>query len=407
MMVGERLVSVLGLLLILGLSWLLSRDRFNLKMRPILGGLGLQLLLALFVLRTSVGQQLFAGIGSLFSQLLDCVQEGSSFVFGEAYTEHFFAFKVLPTIIFFSALTSVLYYCRVLQPIVWACGWVMQRTLGVSGPESLATAANIFVGHTEAPLVVRPYLSKLTPSELMAVSVGGFATVSGGILAAYVEMGIDAGHLVCASVISAPAALAVAKILQPETQKVNQESELISWKPTEGNVIEAAAKGASDGVKLALNVGGMLIAFIGLIALVNLFLGMLGTQLGVSDLSLEMLLGYAFCPIAWLMGIPFADCFVAGELLGLKMVTNELIAYERLADYLDPEKRVELQNRTTLILTYALCGFANFGAIAIQIAGIGGLAPERRSDIARIGFRAMLGGTLACLMTGCVAGLVA
>jgi len=406
-MVGERLVSVLGLLLILGLSWLLSRDRFNLKMRPILGGLGLQLLLALFVLRTSVGQQLFAGIGSLFSQLLDCVQEGSSFVFGEAYTEHFFAFKVLPTIIFFSALTSVLYYCRVLQPIVWACGWVMQRTLGVSGPESLATAANIFVGHTEAPLVVRPYLSKLTPSELMAVSVGGFATVSGGILAAYVEMGIDAGHLVCASVISAPAALAVAKILQPETQKVNQESELISWKPTEGNVIEAAAKGASDGVKLALNVGGMLIAFIGLIALVNLFLGMLGTQLGVSDLSLEMLLGYAFCPIAWLMGIPFADCFVAGELLGLKMVTNELIAYERLADYLDPEKRVELQNRTTLILTYALCGFANFGAIAIQIAGIGGLAPERRSDIARIGFRAMLGGTLACLMTGCVAGLVA
>ena len=406
-MVGERLVSVLGLLLILGLSWLLSRDRFNLKMRPILGGLGLQLLLALFVLRTSVGQQLFAGIGSLFSQLLDCVQEGSSFVFGEAYTEHFFAFKVLPTIIFFSALTSVLYYCRVLQPIVWACGWVMQRTLGVSGPESLATAANIFVGHTEAPLVVRPYLSKLTPSELMAVSVGGFATVSGGILAAYVEMGIDAGHLVCASVISAPAALAVAKILQPETQKVNQESELISWKPTEGNVIEAAAKGASDGVKLALNVGGMLIAFIGLIALVNLFLGMLGTQLGVSDLSLEMLLGYAFCPIAWLMGIPFADCFVAGELLGLKMVTNELIAYERLADYLDPEKRVELQNRTTLILTYALCGFANFGAIAIQIAGIGGLAPERRSHIARIGFRAMLGGTLACLMTGCVAGLVA
>ena len=406
-MVGERLVSVLGLLLILGLCWLLSRDRFNLKLRPILGGLGLQLLLALFVLRTSVGQQLFAGIGSLFSQLLDCVQEGSSFVFGEAYTEHFFAFKVLPTIIFFSALTSVLYYCRVLQPIVWACGWVMQRTLGVSGPESLATAANIFVGHTEAPLVVRPYLSKLTPSELMAVSVGGFATVSGGILAAYVEMGIDAGHLVCASVISAPAALAVAKILQPETQKVNQESELISWKPTEGNVIEAAAKGASDGVKLALNVGGMLIAFIGLIALVNLFLGMLGTQLGVSDLSLEMLLGYAFCPIAWLMGIPFADCFVAGELLGLKMVTNELIAYERLATYLSLEQGVELQERTTLILTYALCGFANFGAIAIQIAGIGGLAPERRSDIARIGFRAMLGGTLACLMTGCVAGLVA
>lgn len=406
-MLGERLVSLLGLAVILGLSWLLSRDRFNLKMRPILGGLALQLGLALFVLRTSVGQQLFAGIGSIFSQLLDCVQEGSSFVFGEAYTEHFFAFKVLPTIIFFSALTSVLYYCRVLQPIVWACGWVMQRTLGVSGPESLATAANIFVGHTEAPLVVRPYLSKLTPSELMAVSVGGFATVSGGILAAYVEMGIDAGHLVCASVISAPAALAVAKILQPETQKVNQESELISWTPTEGNVIEAAAKGASDGVKLALNVGGMLIAFIGLIALVNLLLGTLGTQVGLSDLSLEMLLGYAFCPMAWLMGIPLADCLVAGELLGLKMVTNELIAYERLATYLSTDQGVELQARTTLILTYALCGFANFGAIAIQIAGIGGLAPERRSDIARIGFRAMLGGTLACLMTGCIAGLVA
>jgi CNT family concentrative nucleoside transporter len=406
-MVGERLVSLLGLVVILGLSWLMSRDRFNLKMRPILGGLTLQFLLALFVLRTSVGQQLFAGIGNIFSQLLDCVQEGSSFVFGESYTDHFFAFKVLSTIIFFSALTSVLYYCRVLQPIVWACGWVMQRTLGVSGPESLATAANIFVGHTEAPLVVRPYLSKLTPSELMAVSVGGFATVSGGILAAYVEMGIDAGHLVCASVISAPAALAVAKILQPETQKGNQESELMSWTPTEGNVIEAAAKGASDGVKLALNVGGMLIAFIGLIALVNLLLGMLGTRVGISDLSLEMLLGYAFCPMAWLMGIPLADCFVAGELLGLKMVTNELIAYERLATYLSTDPSVELQARTTLILTYALCGFANFGAIAIQIAGIGGLAPERRSDIARIGFRAMLGGTLACLMTGCIAGLVA
>lgn len=407
MMVAERLVSLLGLAVIIGLSWLLSRDRFSLKLRPIVGGMTLQLLLALFVLRTSVGQQLFAGIGSVFSQLLDCVQEGSSFVFGEAYPEHFFAFKVLPTIIFFSALTSVLYYCRVLQPIVWGCGWVMQRTLGVSGPESLATAANIFVGHTEAPLVVRPYLSKLTASELMAVSVGGFATVSGGILAAYVEIGIDAGHLVCASVISAPAALAVAKILQPETQKVNRDSELISWKPTEGNVIEAAAKGASDGVKLALNVGGMLIAFIGLIALVNLLLGALGTQVGISDLSLEMLLGYAFCPLAWLMGIPLGDCFVAGELLGLKMVTNELIAYERLAAYLSPDQGVELQGRTTLILTYALCGFANFGAIAIQIAGIGGLAPERRSDIARIGFRAMLGGTLACLMTGCIAGLVA
>ena len=406
-MVAERLVSLLGLIVILGLSWLLSRDRFNLRMRPILGGLGLQLMLALFVLRTSVGQQLFAGIGSIFSQLLDCVQEGASFVFGEGYTEHFFAFKVLPTIIFFSALTSVLYYCRVLQPIVWICGWVMQRTLGVSGPESLATAANIFVGHTEAPLVVRPYLPKLTPSELMAVSVGGFATVSGGILAAYVEMGIDAGNLVCASVISAPAALAVAKILQPETETVNRGSELIAWKPKEGNLIEAAAKGASDGVKLALNVGGMLIAFIGLIALANLILTGVGTRFGISDLSLELVLGYLFSPMAWLMGIPMADCLVAGELLGLKMVTNEVIAYERMVAYMSAGSEVELQARTTMILTYALCGFANFGAIAIQIAGIGGLAPERRSDIARIGFRAMLGGTLACLMTGCVAGLIA
>jgi CNT family concentrative nucleoside transporter len=270
----------------------------------------------------------------------------------------------------------------------------------------LAATANVFVGHTEAPLVVRPYLARMTTSELNAMMVGGFSTISGGLLAAYVEMGINAGHLVTASVISAPAGLLIAKILQPEVdtpETLGSVKVAVERKGT--NIIEAAALGASEGLKLALNVGAMLLAFLALIAMADALLGWVGAWFGM-NWSLALALGYAFAPIAWVMGIPTEDCLHAGELLGLKMVANEFIAYERLGTWLEADSEVQISERTQYILTYALSGFSNFGAIGIQIAGIGGLAPERSSDLARLGLRAMLGGALACCMTACVAGVL-
>ena len=289
----------------------------------------------------------------------------------------------------------------------------MQQTVGVSGAESLSAAANVFVGHTEAPLVIRPYIEKMTASELHAVMVGGFATISGGLLAAYAGMGISAGHLVTASVISAPAALLISKILQPETETPQTMGSVEIQVPRKGvNVIEAAAIGATDGMKLALNVAAMLLAFLALIAMMDGAVGGLGWLLGFRDASgattwsLATGLGYAFAPLAWLMGIESSDCLRAGELLGLKTVANEFIAYEQLGRWLHPDSEVQLSERSVRILTYALSGFANFGAIGIQIGGIGGIAPNRRADLARFGLRAMVGGALACCMTACIAGVL-
>jgi CNT family concentrative nucleoside transporter len=406
----ERLVSLLGLLVMIGLAWLMSSHKRRMPMRVVLGGLGLQFAFAVLILKTEPGQRVFAAIGDFFRRLLDFVDAGSSFVFGPEFQNFYFAFKVLPTIIFFSSLMSVFYYLGVMQRVVLAAAWLMQRTLRTSGAESLSAAANIFVGQTEAPLVIRPYVGSMTVSELNAVMVGGFSTVAGGVLAAYVGMGIDAGHLLTASVISAPAGLLIAKVLQPETEHPKTMGTVeIAPQKHGANLIEAAAVGATEGLRLALNVAAMLIAFLALIAVVDALLGWVGTWFGFVGpraWSLSAGLSYAFAPLAWLLGIEPRDCLAVGELLGLKMVANEFVAYERFSQWLPDDSPVQLSQRSKAIVIYALCGFSNFGSIGIQIGGIGALAPERQPDLARLGLRAMLGGTLACLMTACVAGVL-
>jgi CNT family concentrative nucleoside transporter len=401
-----RSVSLFGYLVILVLAWLLSSHKSRIPWRIVLLGTVLQFVLAVVVLKTPPGAAVFRGIGDLFTALLDFVDAGSSFVFGRNFKDFYFAFKVLPTIIFFSAVTSMLYYLGVMQVVVQGMSRVMQWTLGTSAAETLSASANIFVGQTEAPLLVRPYIASMTLSELNAVMVGGFATIAGGVLAAFVGMGIDAGHLVTASVISAPAALMVAKLMLPETEQPATLGTAEVEVPRPGaNLIEAAAIGATDGMKLALNVAAMLLVFLALIAMCDKGASLLG-ELFSMKWSLRAGLGYAFAPLAWLMGIEWKDCLHAGQLLGLKMATTEFVAYEELSRWLKPDSTVHLQPRTVAIMTYALCGFSNFASIGIQIGGLGGMAPNRQGDLARLGFRAMLGGTLACSLTACVAGAI-
>ncbi len=408
----ERVISLLGLVVMIGLAWAMSEHKKQVNLRVVWGGLLLQLVLAVFILKTSIGAAIFQSIGDFFTATLGFVDSGTSLVFGEEYVHHFFAFKVLPTIIFFSSLMSILYYLGIIQKVVEAFAYVMQRTLGTSGSETLAAAANIFVGQTEAPLMVRPYISSMTKSELMALMVGGFATIAGGVLVAYAGMGIDAGHLVAASVISAPAALLISKLMIPETeQSVTRGHVELTVEEKHANIVDAATKGALDGMKLTLNVVAMLIAFLGLVALFDATLGLIGEWIGVLfgynwHWSLAAVFGYVFAPFAYLLGIPWADCFYAGELLGKKMVLNEFIAYAQMMEWSQPDSGVVLSERSTLILTYALCGFANFGSVGIQIGGIGGIAPERRAELALLGIRAMIGGTLAMMMTACIAGVL-
>ena len=418
----ERVVSCIGLVAMIGIAWLFSTHKSRMPWRIIFGGLFLQFILAIVVFYTPPGRQAFQLAGEFFTQLLGYVDEGTGLMFGIHPREkdpalppqitllRTFAFGVLPTIVFFSSLMSILYHLGVMQRIVECFAWIMQRTLNTSGAESLSAAANIFVGQTEAPLVIRPYVKTMTDSELMAVMVGGFATIAGGVLALYVGFGVDAVHLMNASVISAPAALLIAKVMIPETQRPKTLGTIqLTVKRTTVNVIEAAANGALDGMKLSINVAAMLIAFLALLAMLDAGVGWLGGMFGYTgdaSWTLAMLLGYLFFPLAWLMGIENGDCLRAGELLGLKIAANELVAYARLSDWMKPESDIQLSKRTILILTYALCGFANFGSVGIQIGGIGGIAPERRSDLARLGLRAMIGGTLAAFMTACVAGIL-
>ena len=402
----ERFVSFVGLFAMVALAWLISEKRQRVSLRVVAGGLLLQFVFAILVLKTEPGRQTFMYIGHLFTALLSYVDAGSEFVFGERFREFYFAFKVLPAIIFFSSLMAVLYYLRVMQLVVVAFGRVMQKTLGTTGPESLAAAANIFLGQTEAPLVVRPYVPTMTRSELMATMVPGFATTAGGVLAAYVSMGIDAGHLVAASVMSAPAGLLIAKVMVPETEEsLAPESVVVEVSDIGENLIEAAAIGAAQGMKLAINVAAMLIAFLALIAMCDGILGWAGNLLGW-QWSLSAALSYLFAPLALLMGVEPADSFKVGELLGLRMVTNEMISYDIMAGWLREGSQAQISERSEVILTYALCGFANFGSIGIQLGGIGGMAPNRRTDLAQLGLRAMLGGTLACFMTACIAGVL-
>lgn len=430
----ERLMSFVGILALLGIAWLMSNERRKVKVKPIVAGMVLQLVLGALLLAWAPGRAAFQSFSDGVASFLALSDKGAEFLFGNLTRgEHFFpqggtwpgfgfqfAFKVLPTIIFFSAVMSIAYYLGIMQVIIKGMARAMQRVMGTSGSETVSCTANIFVGQTEAPLLIKPFLSGMTNSELLTVMVGGFATIAGGVLAGFVAMGVSAGHLIVASVLSCPAALVVGKIIQPETG-VSQTAGRTELPHIDvgDNVVDAAARGTTDGLKLAANVAAMLIAFISLIALVDWILGGLdhlidGRLLGGVAMasgefagwfpgSLRTFFGTLLSPLAFLMGVPWQDAGAVGNLLGIKLSINEFVGYSTLAEAISNHTMGE---RAQVIATYALCGFANFSSIGIQIGGIGALAPERRGDLARLGLKAMFGGAIASWITACVAGLM-
>ncbi|HEX6040302.1 MAG TPA: nucleoside transporter C-terminal domain-containing protein [Longimicrobium sp.] len=431
----QKAISFLGLLVFTGIAYLLSVHKKAVDWKLVAWGLILQFVFALLILKTPWGAGFFDKANTAFNALIGYTVEGARFLFGNLTASNipvgpggalpavdpvgpttawasagaFFAFNVLPTIIFFSSLMTLLYHLGVMQAIVKAFAWVMMRTMKISGAESLSTAGNIFLGQTEAPLLVKPFIGTMTKSEMHCIMVGGFGTVAGGVLAAYVGFLVTyfpdiAGHLISASVMAAPACLAISKIMYPETEEpVTAGSIKIKLEKVDANVIDAAARGASEGLSLALNVGAMLIAFIALVALLNGLLGWGAGFLGL-DLTIQKILGWLCAPFAWLMGVPSQDALAVGTLLGEKTALNEFVAYAHLGTML--QEGAGLDPRSVVLATYALCGFANFSSIAIQIGGIGGMAPERRADLSRLGLRAMIAGTLANFMTACVVGIL-
>jgi len=411
-----RFTGVLGLLTMLGLAYVFSTNRRAIRLKTVAWGLGLQIAFAIFVLKAEIGRRIFQAAGNAVNRLLSYSFEGSKFVFGELGRQgsslgFFFAFQVLPTIIFIAAFFAVLYHFGVMQFIIKQVAKVMTRVMGASGAESLNVAASIFMGQTEAPLTIRPFLPDLTNSELMTVMTSGMAHVSGGIMAAYIAFGIDPKHLLSAVIMTAPGTLLMAKMLVPETEQpktagrvVMSEDEVAAEKSE--NLLGAIARGTTDGLHLSLNIAAMLISFLALIALANGLLGGIHDGLahfgiGWFPSSMERIFGTLFAPIAWLIGIPWHDCPIIGNLLGTRMVLNELVAFSMLGPL-----RGSLDPRSFTIATFALCGFANLSSIGIQIGGIGALAPNRRSDLARLGLRAMLAGTMANLMSASIAGML-
>ena len=397
-----RLVSLLGLVTMMLLAWLMSDNRRRMNFRLIASGVGLQLLLGGLLLGIKpLREMFFAFSETLFKGLMQCSDAGARFVFGDAFREHYFAFGVMPMVIFFSSLTAVLFYLGVLQWLVRLMAKVMVWVMNTSGSESLCTASNVLLGMTTAPLTVRPYLRTMTRSEIMAMMTGGMATAAGSTLPAYVAYGADPGHLMVASLMSAPAALVVAKIMVPETEDSPTKGTVKVEVPrTDANVLDAACRGAAEGLKLVLNIVAMLIAFIALVHLMNWMLSPL-PPVGGAPLTLERMLGWGCAPLAWLMGVCPEDAQSVGRLIGEKTVFNEMIAFKNLEGLKDV-----LQPRSFTIATYALCGFANFGSIAVMIGGISGLAPDRRKDFAKYGFRSMIGGALAAFMTASIAGML-
>jgi CNT family concentrative nucleoside transporter len=409
-----QLQPLVGLIVILALAFAISTNRRAIDRRTVAWGLALQILFALLVLKTTGGQRLFQALGAAINRLLDFSFVGSDMVFGPLGNKEVwprimkqvlgeegarysvvFAFQVLPTIIFIAALFAVLYYFGIMQIVVRLFAVVMRRVMRASGAESLNVAASIFMGQTEAPLTIRPYLPRMTESELMTVMTSGMAHISGGIMAAYILFGIEAQHLLTAVIMTAPGTLMMAKIFVPETEVPETLGSVrLEIERTDVNVIDAAGRGTSEGLALALNVAAMLISFLALVALVNALLGLVG-------LSLQQIFGWAFAPIAWAMGVPWRDAPVVGNLLGTRMALNEFVAYSQLGGL-----KGELDTRSFTIATYALCGFANFSSIGIQIGGIGALAPSRRHDLARLGLRAMLAGTFANFVTATIAGFL-
>ncbi|NDK38265.1 NupC/NupG family nucleoside CNT transporter [Pseudoxanthomonas gei] len=418
--------GLFGLAVLIGIVFLFSNNKKAVDWKLVATGVVLQIGFAALVLLVPGGREVFDWLGQVFVKILSFVNAGSSFIFGsmmDVKTYGFiFAFQVLPTIIFFAALMGVLYHLNVMQAVVRAMTWAITKVMRVSGAETTSVCASVFIGQTEAPLTVRPYIPKMTESELLTMMIGGMAHIAGGVLAAYVGMlgGGDpaqqafyAKHLLAASIMAAPATLVVAKLLIPETgTPLTRGTVKMEVEKTSSNVIDAAAAGAGDGLRLALNIGAMLLAFIALIALVNWPLTWVGEVTGLQAMlgkptDLATIFGYVLAPIAWVIGVPWQDATTVGSLIGQKIVLNEFVAYLQLAEIVNGKvPGTVLSDQGRLIATYALCGFANFSSIAIQIGGIGGLAPERRSDLARFGLRAVLGGTIATLMTATIAGVL-
>lgn len=415
-------MSLVGMVVLLAIAFAFSSNRKAINIRTVGSAFAIQFALGAFVLYVPWGRDLLNGFSTGVSNVINYGNDGSSFLFGGLVSNKMFevfggggfifAFRVLPTLIFFSALISVLYYIGVMQWVIKILGGVLQKALGTSRAESMSAAANIFVGQTEAPLVVRPFVPKMTQSELFAVMCGGLASVAGGVLAGYASMGVPLEYLVAASFMAAPGGLLFAKILHPETDKPHEDFDeaLDGGDDKPANVIDAAAGGAASGLQLALNVGAMLIAFVGLIALVNGMLGGIGGWFGMPELTLELILGYAFSPLAFLIGVPWAEAVTAGSFIGQKLVVNEFVAYLNFTPYLGENAQViaatgqVMSEKTTAIISFALCGFANLSSIAILLGGLGSLAPNRRSDIARMGIKAVLAGTLSNLMAATIAG---
>ena len=417
---ATRIQPVAGLALILALAYCLSSARRAIDYRTVAWGLGLQFVFALIVLKTEVGRAVFQSLGGVITKILDFAFVGSSFVFGPLGNPavwpkivtgvlgpegnqyaNIFAFMVLPTIIFIAALFAMLYYFGIMQLVVRLFAVIMRRFMRASGAESLNVAASIFMGQTEAPLTIRPFLPRMTESELMTVMTAGMAHISGGVMAAYILFGVEAQHLLTAVIMTAPGTLMMAKLFVPETGEPETMGTVkLVVQKTDVNVIDAIGRGTGEGLHLALNVGAMLISFLALVALLNAGLGLIGQGFGV-ELSLQLILGWVFAPIAWALGVPWHDAATIGNLLGTRMVLNEFVAYSQLG----PLKGM-LDPKSFTIATFALCGFANFSSIGIQIGGIGALAPERRHDLARLGLRAMLAGTFANFLTATIAGML-
>lgn len=420
--------GIIGIVSMLGICYLLSTSRKSIDWRLVLTGTALQLLLAILMIKVPFVRSIFSTIVDGFLVVINSTIESAQFLFGDLAVDgkgFGFAFTVLPTIVFFSALSSLLYYYGILQKVVHGFAWIMSKTMRLSGAESLAAAANVFIGQTEAPLIVKPYLEKMTRSEVLCLMTGGMATIAGGVFGAYLAMlgGTDPVaqqkfglHLLTASIISAPAAIVASKMLFPETEPEKIDKEIkIPRQEAGSNFLDAISNGTTDGVRLAVNVGAMLLAFMAFIYLSNTFLFWLGDIINVNDmisqnsngtfsgLSMQYLLGFIFAPIAWLIGIPSSDIVMIGQMLGEKTILNEFVAYFSLKEYIAAGA---LSEKSILIATYALCGFANFASIGIQIGGIGGLAPGQRKTLTEFGFKALIGGTVATLLTGAIAGMI-
>ena len=404
----EQFTGVIGVIVLLGIAYLLSNDRKMIDTNIIIWGLGLQISFAFIILKTPLGEYIFTYLNNIIVKLISFADAGSDFLFTSFIPEvgyHValinFAFRALPVIIFFSSLIAATYYFGIIQFIIKKIAFIMEKTMKTSGAETLSVSANIFVGQTEAPILIRPFISSMTKSELMAIMVGGFATVAGSVMALYVSW-LDnvpniAGHLLAASVMSAPAALMIAKVIYPENERPKTvNSDNIDLKSKDTNAMDAIGRGATDGMKLAANVAAMLIAFISIVAMINFILGYANT-------SLQEILGMIFKPIAWSMGVPWEEANIVGTLMGEKIVLTELIAFGDLTNYI---KNDLLSERSAIIASYALCGFANVGSIGIQLGGIGAMAPERRGDLSNLVFKAMIGGALASWLTASIAGIL-